>query len=223
MRHAFRFLRRSPGFSSLVVLTLALGIGATTAIFCVFRGVLLRRFPHDGGKQIVYLRHAAPRAVLEDVKFSVPEVIDLREGVRSLSGFAEFSAMPVTMLGEGRPTQVETGIVSGNYFEVVGLSPVLGRVLGPGDDGAAAEPVMVLTYGYWRRAFGSAARRGSGRAPARGPRAIRPRYSCRVPAIGTAVAGLDLATARSPSLRRAARSPRAWSARRSAPAGSRCR
>jgi predicted permease len=153
MRHAFRFLRRSPGFSSLVMLTLALGIGATTAIFCVFRGVLLRPLPHDGGERIVFLRHAAPRAGLEDVKFSVPEVIDFRESVRSLTGFAEFSAMPFTMLGSGRPTQVEAGIVSGNYFEVLGLRPVLGRVLGSGDDGEAAEPVMVLTYGYWRRAF----------------------------------------------------------------------
>src|SRR5690606_14611344 len=69
-------------------------------------------------------------------------------------GFSEFSAMPFTMLGAGRPVQVQAGIVTGNFFEVLGLSPVLGRAIGPGDDGPAADPVMMLTYGYWQRAFG---------------------------------------------------------------------
>lgn len=155
MPYAVRSLLKAPAYSTLVVLTLALGIGATTAIFCVFRGVLLKPLPHADGERIVYLRHGAPRAGVDDVKFSVPEIIDFREGVASLTGFGEFSAMPFTMLGHGRPVQVETGIVSANYFEVMGLEPVLGRVLGPIDDGAAADPVMVLTWEYWQRAFGA--------------------------------------------------------------------
>jgi predicted permease len=154
MRLAIRSLLRAPGFSLLVVLTLALGIGATTAMFTVFRGVLLRPLPHEGGDEIVYLRQSAELAGLEDVKFSVPEIIDFREASTSLTGFAEFSAMPFTMLGMDRPVQVQAGIVSANYFEIMGLSPVLGRALGPGDDGAAADPVMVLGYEYWQRAFG---------------------------------------------------------------------
>jgi predicted permease len=123
-------------------------------MFTVFRGVLLRPLPHEGGDEIVYLRQSAELAGLEDVKFSVPEIIDFREASTSLTGFAEFSAMPFTMLGMDRPVQVQAGIVSANYFEIMGLSPVLGRALGPGDDGAAADPVMVLGYEYWQRAFG---------------------------------------------------------------------
>ena len=155
MRYAFRSLLKAPGFSFLVILTLALGIGATTAIFSVFRGVLLRPLPHEDGDRIVYLQQSAGQAGLADVKFSVPEIMDFRESVRSLTGFAEFSAMPFTMLGGDRPVQVQAGIVSANYFDVLGLRPVLGRGLGPHDDGAGADPVMILTYGYWQQAFGA--------------------------------------------------------------------
>ncbi|MBW3535651.1 MAG: ADOP family duplicated permease, partial [Gemmatimonadetes bacterium] len=94
------------------------------------------------------------RAGLPDVKFSVPEIVDLREGATSLTGFAEFSAMPFTMLGAERPVQVQAGIVSANYFDVMGLSPVIGRAFGPDDDGPAAEPVMMLTYRYWQGQLG---------------------------------------------------------------------
>ena len=154
MRYAIRSLLKAPGYSALVVLTLALGIGANTAIFSVFRGVLLRPLPHEGGERLMYLQQSARQAGLEDVKFSVPEILDLRTAARALSGFAEFSAMPFTMLGTGSPAQVQAGIVSGNYFDVMGLSAVLGRTFGPGDDGAGAVPVMMLTYEYWQRAFG---------------------------------------------------------------------
>jgi predicted permease len=154
MRYAIRSLLKSPGFSILVVLTLALGVGANTAIFSVFRGVLLRPLPHGEGERLMYLRQSAATAGQQDVKFSVPEIIDFRNEAQSLMGFAEFSAMPFTMLGQDRPVQVQAGIVSGNYFDVVGLSAVLGRSFGADDDGAAAAPVMMLTYEYWRRAFG---------------------------------------------------------------------
>ena len=139
MPHTVRSLLKAPAFSFLVILTVSLGIGATTAVFCVFRGALMRPLPHEGGERIVYLQQSAARAGLEDLKFSVPEIIDFREGVDALDEIAEFSAMPFTMLGAGTPTEVQTGVVSANYFEVMGLSPVLGRVLGPGDAGAAAD------------------------------------------------------------------------------------
>ena len=90
MRYAIRSLLKAPAFSFLVILTLALGIGANTAIFSVFRGVLLRPLPHEGGEEIVYLRQSAGQAGLEDVKFSVPEIIDFRDQARLLNGFAEF-------------------------------------------------------------------------------------------------------------------------------------
>lgn len=89
MRYAIRSLLKAPGFSLLVVLTLALGIGANTAIFSVFRGVLLRPLPHEGGDDIVYLQQSAELAGVADAKFSVPEIIDFREASRSLNGFAD--------------------------------------------------------------------------------------------------------------------------------------
>jgi predicted permease len=154
MRYAVRSLLNAPAFTVLVVLTLALGIGANTAIFSVFRGVLLRPLPHADGGRLIYLKQSAERGGQEDVKFSVPEIVDLRDGTTSFTGFAEFSAMPFTMLGGSTPVQVQAGIVSGNYFEVMGLSAVLGRTFGARADGPAAEPVMMLTYAYWQRAFG---------------------------------------------------------------------
>jgi putative ABC transport system permease protein len=155
MRYAIRSLLRAPGFTILVVLTLALGIGANTALFSVFRGVLLRPLPHENGGQLMYLKQTTAASGENRVNFSVPEIIDLRRDATLLSGFAEFSAMPVTMLGGSTPVQVQTGIVSGNYFDVMGLSAVLGRTFSERDDGAAAEPVMMLTYDYWQNAFGA--------------------------------------------------------------------
>src|SRR5690606_15836619 len=133
MRYAIRSLLKAPGFSLLVVLTLALGVGANTAIFSVVRGVLLRPLPHGEGERLMYVQQSAASAGQHDLKFSVPEIIDFREQVRSLTGFVEFSAMPFTMLGAGDPVQVQAGIVSGNYFQVMGLSAVLGRTFNEDD------------------------------------------------------------------------------------------
>ncbi len=154
MRYALRSLIKSPGFSALVILTLALGIGANAAVFSVLRGVLLRPLPHRDGNQLMYLRQSATQAGQANVLFSVPEIIDYRTQMRSLTGFAEFSAMPFNLLGSGEPVQVQAGIVTGNYFEVMGLRAVLGRAFDASDDGPAAQPVMMLTHEYWRRAFG---------------------------------------------------------------------
>jgi len=102
----------------------------------------------------MYLRQSAERAGLENALFSVPEIVDYREAASSLSGFAEFSAMPFNMLGGDEPVEVEAGIVSGNYFEVMGLGAVLGRTFNAGDDGPGAAPVMMLTHAYWLNQFG---------------------------------------------------------------------
>lgn len=155
MRYALRSLTKSPGFAALVILTLGLGIGANTAVFSVLRGVLLRPLPHEDGERLMYLRQSAEGAGMENALFSVPEIIDYREAASALTGFAEFSAMPFNMLGGEKPVEVQAGIITGNYFEVMGLGAVLGRTLNAGDDGPAAEPVMMLTYEYWRRAFGA--------------------------------------------------------------------
>ncbi|HPV77864.1 MAG TPA: ABC transporter permease, partial [Gemmatimonadaceae bacterium] len=155
IRYACRALRHAPVFSLVVVLTLALGIGANTAIFSVVRGVLLKPLPHREGDRLLYLRQSSDGAGGENVRFSVPEVRDFRSAVTSLGGIAEYASWFGTLQGEHDVLRLDLGLVTGNFFEVMGLSPVLGRLTLPGDDGADAPPVMVLTHDLWVTRFGA--------------------------------------------------------------------
>jgi len=152
---AIRGLGRTPGYTLAFVLTLGLGIGANTAIFSVVNGVWLRPLPYRDGSRLVYLRHSASLAGIANALFSVPEIDDYRQHSPSLEGVAEFSAMTFTMLGVDEPTRVRAGIVTGNYFEVMGLGAHLGRIISKSEDGEAAPAVAVLTYDYWHRLFGA--------------------------------------------------------------------
>jgi len=154
LRYAFRSLSHARGFTLAVVLTLGLGIGANTAIFSVVRGVLLKPLPHRDGQRLVYLRQSISGPGGEDIAFSVPEILDFRNGAKSLSGIAEYSPLTLTMLEENNAIRMQMGLVTGNYFSVMGLSPILGRALNDGDDGTSVPPVMVLTYDYWMSHFG---------------------------------------------------------------------
>jgi putative ABC transport system permease protein len=154
LRYAGRALRHSPAFTSVVVLTLALGIGANTAIFSVVRGVLLKPLPHREGDRLVYLRQSADGPGQGSLGFSVPEVRDYRSGAPSLGGIAEYSPFTFTLRGTNDAVRMSAGLVTGNYFEVMGLSPILGRVTRPSDDGPGVPPVMVLTHEYWIKRFG---------------------------------------------------------------------
>ena len=126
-RRVLRSLYREPAFTVAVILTLALGIGANTAMFTLLRGTLLRPLPNREGERLVYLRQSAQAAGQANVLFSVPEIIDYRKGARSLSGIAEYSTMTFTMLTDEEPTHIQVGVISGNYFDVMGLSTTLGR------------------------------------------------------------------------------------------------
>jgi len=154
IRYAGRALRKSPVFTTIVVLTLALGIGANTAIFTVVRGVLLRPLPHRDGDRLVYLRQSADGPASANLAFSVPEVRDLRDGARALGSLAEYSAWNLNLQGEDGTERISVGLVTGNYFEVMGLSQILGRLTGPADDGPGVAPVMVLSHEFWQRRFG---------------------------------------------------------------------
>ena len=155
LRFALRTLRHAPGFTIVVVITLALGIGANTAIFSVVRGVLLKPLPHRDGDRLVYLRHSIDGPGGESIAFSVPEVRDLRNGAPSLGGIAEFSSWTVKLQEKTGAVRINVGLVTGNYFDVLGLSPVLGRLTDRRDDGPAAAPVAVLTHEYWTKHFGA--------------------------------------------------------------------
>ena len=133
-RIALRSLSRARGFAIAVVLTLGLSIGANTAIFSVIRGVLLRPLPHRDGDRLVYLRQSINGPGGEDINFSVPEINDLRGAARTLGGIAEYSSVIYTLEGEDDAVRINVGLVTGNYFQVMGLSPVLGRLLNGGDE-----------------------------------------------------------------------------------------
>jgi predicted permease len=154
LRYALRSLGHSPAFTTVAVLTLALGIGANTAIFSVVRAVLLKPLPHKDGHRLVYLRHSADGPGGSNVLFSVPEVGDFRAGARSLGGIAEYSPFGLILQGEGDAVRISVGLVTGNFFDVMGLSPVLGRLTRPSDDGPGVPPVMVLSHDFWMTRFG---------------------------------------------------------------------
>jgi predicted permease len=154
VKYATRSLRHSRAFASVVIITLALGIGANTAIFSVVRAVLLKPLPHRDGNRLVYLRQSMDGPGGENIDFSVPEVADFRGGVKSLGGIAEYSPWSVTMRGDREAEKIKVGLVTGNYFEVMGLSPILGRVTRPSDDGPGVPAVMVLTHEFWMKRFG---------------------------------------------------------------------
>ncbi|MDX1396051.1 MAG: ABC transporter permease, partial [Gemmatimonadota bacterium] len=155
VRHAVRGLAKNRGYACVFIVTLGLGIGANTAMFSAVNGVLLRPLPHEDGDRLVYLRHTAPLGGIENALFSVPEIEDYRRGTPSLDAVAEFSAMTFAMLGHETPRRVRAGIVTGNYFDVMGLSASLGRMVGVEDDGDGAAAVIVLSDAYWRSVFGA--------------------------------------------------------------------
>ena len=154
LRYAFRSLRHSPVFTLVAVITLGLGIGANTAIFSVVRGIVLKPLPHRDGDRLVYLRHSADGPGRESLAFSVPEVTDFRHGAPSLGGLAEYSSWTGILQGADGARRIATGLVTGNYFEVMGLSPILGRLTRSSDDGPGVPPVMVLTREFWLQQFG---------------------------------------------------------------------
>jgi putative ABC transport system permease protein len=155
LRVALRSLARAKGLTITVALTLALGIGANAAIFSVVRGVLLRPLVNRDEDRLIYIRQSARGIGAENVTFSVPEIQDLRERVKTLNAFGDFSTIGFTMIGLGEPREVRAGVVGGSYFEVMGLRPALGRLLDAKDDGPNAAGAAVLTYRFWTTTLNS--------------------------------------------------------------------
>lgn len=155
LKFALRSLSRMKGLTFTVVLTLALGIGANTAIFTLVRGVLLRPLVNRDENRLIYIRQSAKGIGADNAAFSIPEIQDLRARVKTLSEFGDFSTIGFTMVGLGEPREVRAGVVSGSYFEVMGLHPVLGRLLDARDDGPKAAGAMVLTHRFWTTALNS--------------------------------------------------------------------
>src|SRR5580693_5065389 len=146
---ALRSLAHTKGLAITVILTLALGIGANAAIFSVVQGVLLRPLVNRDENRLIYIRQSAPGIGVENENFSVPEIQDIESRVKTVSQFGDFSTIGFSMVGLGEPREVRAGVVDGSYFEVMGLHPVLGRLLDQHDDGPNAAGAAVLTYRFW--------------------------------------------------------------------------
>jgi putative ABC transport system permease protein len=158
LRHDVRFglraLRRSPGFTCAAVGVLALAIGANTAIFSVVRGVLLAPLPFRAGEELMLLRQSAPAAQVTDAGVSIPELAAYRERLEAVRDLVEYHGMSFTLLRRGKPDRVDTGVVSANFFDILGVRPQLGRGFVAGDEAHGAEAVLLLSHGYWREKFG---------------------------------------------------------------------
>src|SRR6266852_3972739 len=148
-KYALRSLARAKGVALTVVVTLALGIGANAAIFSVVRGVLLRPLVNRDESRLIYIRQSARGNNVENTTFSAPEIQDLQSSVKTLPSIGTFSQIGFTMVGLGEPRVIRAGVVDGNYFEVMGLHPVLGRLLNAKDDGPNAAGAAVLTHRFW--------------------------------------------------------------------------
>jgi predicted permease len=151
VRYAVRTLRKAPAFTLAAVVTLAIGIGASTAIFSMVNGVLLHRLPIGSGNRLVHL--IQPTAQTNNAGYSMIEVKDLNRELRTLSGVAEYHSMPFQLYGHGDPLRVQTGVVSDRFFEMIGVKPLLGRTFLPGEDEVGAPPVVVLSYSFWMNQF----------------------------------------------------------------------
>jgi len=155
LRVGARSLARAKGLTVTVVLTLALGIGANAAMFSLVRGVLLRPLVNRDEDHLIYIRQSALGSGNANASFSVPEIADIRSRVKTLTSFGDFSVIGFTLVGLGEPRSVQAGVVGGSYFQVMGLRPVLGRLLDAHDDGPGAAGAVVLTYRFWSTTLGS--------------------------------------------------------------------
>src|SRR5579864_443199 len=150
MRFALRSLLRAKGLAATVVATLAIGIGANSAIFSVVRVVLLRPLVNRDEDRLIYIRQLAPGIGDDNETFSVPEINDFKSRITTIGAFGDFSTIEFTLVGLGiDPRTVKAGVVGGSFFDVMGLRPVLGRLLDGHDDGPTAAGAVVLTYRFW--------------------------------------------------------------------------
>jgi predicted permease len=151
---ALRMMRKNLGFTLAAIVVLGLGIGANTAIFSVVNAVLLKPLPYAHGERLLMLRERLSRNGPAGRNISVPEMLDFRRQSRSLDAVVEYHNMQFILLGRAEPEQVETGVVSWNFFEVFGAKPLVGRNFAPDDEKEGAPAVLLLSYEYWLRSFG---------------------------------------------------------------------
>ena len=155
LRYGARALLKHPGYALLAVLTLGLGIGANTAIFSVINGVLLKPLPYEHGDRLVVVQQSAPLSGRRNTGVAIAEYFDYRERAKDVfDGLVEYHQMNFDLINRGEPDRVNTGVVSANFFDLLGIKPILGRTFVAADDVKGAEAVLVLSHTYWQTKFG---------------------------------------------------------------------
>jgi putative ABC transport system permease protein len=154
LRQAIRVITRARGFSILAIAILATGIGAATVMFSLVQAVVLRDLPFDDPERLVWMYNA--RTERDRAPLSLPDLEDYRRDSSSLAGLAVFTNWTTNLTGDGSPERLEGTRVSGNFFQLLGVHPLFGRVLQPDDEDREAR-VTVLTHGLWIRRFGGTA------------------------------------------------------------------
>ena len=151
LRFAIRMLRKRPGFTAIAVLTIALGIAANTSIFSVVNGVLLRPLPVAEQDRLVVPNVIAPSGF--EISVSIPNFNDWREQSSTIESMGANATRARTLTGGDRPQMVTTRIILGDWFETLGVAPLLGRLIESDETWAGAEPIAVITHGFWQRHF----------------------------------------------------------------------
>jgi putative ABC transport system permease protein len=154
LRYGGRALFKHPGYALLAIVTLGLGIGANTAIFSVINGVLLKPLPYEHGDRLVVLQQSAPLSGRRNVGVGVAEYYDYRARADVFDGLVEYHQMNFDLINRGEPDRVNTGVVSHNFFDLLGIKPIHGRTFVQADDVQGAEAVLILSHTYWRTKFG---------------------------------------------------------------------
>ncbi len=153
LRFGLRMLRKNSGFAAIAILTLALGIGANTALFSVVNGVLLNPLPYEQPDRLVAIY--ARSAEIEHSTFSYPNFLDWRRENHSFSALAGFRALDFNLTGMGDAERLPADMVSASFFSLLGVKPIAGRLFTEQEDQVGAEPVALISEGLWRRKFGS--------------------------------------------------------------------
>jgi len=155
LRHGIRLLRRSPAFAAIAIMTIALGIGATSAIFSVINGVALRPLPYPNSDRLMFITSQFPTLGFDKFWVSPPEYMELRERSKSYTDIAAYRSQAVNVSEADRPERVNAIAATANMFDVLGVHPRLGRAFNADEDRPNVAPVVVISDGLWRRAFGA--------------------------------------------------------------------
>src|SRR6516162_5805027 len=152
--YALRLMRKDLSFTIVVIAILGMAIGASTAAFMAANAILIQPLPFSGGNHLIYLQQRRPAIGVENMSFSVKEIEDYRSQNHTLDSVVEFHEMTFSLLGGREPERVDTGVVSANFFRVLGVTPLYGRTFIDEDDRLNARPVLILSYNFWQKSFG---------------------------------------------------------------------